>query len=131
MTPPPLPSAEWHWEQGLKFATEAMKTSLLLNGAAAIALMTFANTHSLPDGIKWALLLFATGAAVTGFGFLILASHMTQLRRGIEEVPLERGQIWTKAAALLVTASIVSFAVGCIVVMLSWPTASVLSCAPT
>lgn len=37
-----LASAEWHWEQGTKYAVEGIKTALLLNGAAAISLMTFA-----------------------------------------------------------------------------------------
>jgi hypothetical protein len=36
--------SHWHWEQGTKYAVEGIKTTLLLNGAAAIALMTFATT---------------------------------------------------------------------------------------
>ena len=37
-----MASQEWHWEQGTKYAAEGIKATLLLNGAAAIALMTFA-----------------------------------------------------------------------------------------
>jgi hypothetical protein len=45
---------------GAKFAVEGIKTSLLLNGAAAIALMAFANAH--PESVralKTASFLFA------------------------------------------------------------------------
>jgi hypothetical protein len=37
--------SHWHWEQGTKYAVEGIKTTLLLNGAAAIALMTFATAN--------------------------------------------------------------------------------------
>jgi hypothetical protein len=37
--------SHWHWEQGTKYAVEGIKTTLLLNGVAAIALMTFATTN--------------------------------------------------------------------------------------
>jgi hypothetical protein len=36
-----MASSEWHWKHGAKYAAEGIKTALLLNGAPAIALMTF------------------------------------------------------------------------------------------
>ena len=49
-----MASQEWHWEQGTKYAVEGIKTTLLLNGAAAIALMTFCGggqPWGLPDQV--------------------------------------------------------------------------------
>ena len=31
----------WHWDQGVKIATEATKMLFILNGASAVALLTF------------------------------------------------------------------------------------------
>lgn len=31
-----MSDVKWHWEQGVKYAVETIKTTLLLNGAAAI-----------------------------------------------------------------------------------------------
>jgi hypothetical protein len=36
-----LEEAKWHWAEGIKFALEATKTLFILNGAAAIAVLTF------------------------------------------------------------------------------------------
>jgi hypothetical protein len=35
------PDQQWHWGEGTKYAIEGMKALLLLNGGAAIALLTF------------------------------------------------------------------------------------------
>jgi hypothetical protein len=32
---------QWHWKEGNKYALEAMKALLLLNGGGALALLTF------------------------------------------------------------------------------------------
>lgn len=124
---PMTPNSEWHWEQGIKYAVEAIKTTLLLNGAAAIALMTFAGTHSITGGVKLAIFLFACGAMVSAVAFL--AAYMTQLQYGNAEVPgVDKGKIWRKAqrwngvAGCLVIMSVVVFVTGCAIVLHSWPT---------
>ena len=71
-----MPSSEWHWEQGTKFATEAIKAGLLLNGAAAIALMTFANNHDLTTNLAKAVRIFALGAGISFLAFF--AAFMSQ-----------------------------------------------------
>ena len=55
-------SSEWHWEQGTKYAVESIKTALLVNGAAGIVLMTFANVQNLPSAVIYPLFSFATEA---------------------------------------------------------------------
>jgi hypothetical protein len=64
-----MATSEWHWQQGTKFAIEGIKTSLLLNGAAAIALMTFANAHQVSASLIRAIAVFAMGAAVSSSFF--------------------------------------------------------------
>ena len=58
-------SSEWHWEQGTKYAVESIKTALLVNGAAGIALMTFANMQNLPSAVIYPLFSFAIGAMLS------------------------------------------------------------------
>jgi hypothetical protein len=84
-----MPSTEWHWEQGAKLALEGIKTSLLLNGAAAVALVTFANTL--------AVCCFALGAMVSAFAFL--PAYLAQLEYGNAEVPgvKDKQRIWKRA----------------------------------
>jgi hypothetical protein len=40
------PDQQWHWGEGTKYAIEGMKALLLLNGGAAIALLTFIGNHT-------------------------------------------------------------------------------------
>ena len=76
-----MASQEWHWEQGTKYAAEAIKTTLLLNGAAAIALMTFATTHTQKVSLLVIpLISFVVGAALSTLGFF--DAYMAQLNFG-------------------------------------------------
>jgi hypothetical protein len=81
-----MASAEWHWEQGTEYATEAIKTTLLLNGAAAIALMTFAGTtpQKFSPLLICPLLSFVIGAVFSALAFF--AAYMTQLNFGNAEL---------------------------------------------
>jgi hypothetical protein len=126
---PMTPNSEWHWEQGIKYAIEGIKTGLLLNGAAAIALMTFANTHPVTGGVKCAIFSFALGATVAAFAFI--AAYKTQLEYGNALIPgisnkdevWRKGQWWNHIAVYSVVTSVVMFAIGCGIVLWSWPTA--------
>lgn len=97
-----MASAEWHWEQGVKYAIEGIKTSLLLNGVAAISLMTFVSHKTLSWYIIVALVLFALGAMTSAVTFL--AAYKTQLEYGNAEVGLEinlndkerKYEVWSK-----------------------------------
>ncbi len=116
-----MASQEWHWEQGAKFAVEGIKTTLLLNGAAAIALMTFAtNAQKFSSLLISPLLSFVAGASLSAFAFL--AAYMAQLEYGNGEQSgigdQNRAQIWKRAqhwnqwAVLTMLASIVAFGLG-------------------
>ena len=46
------PDQEWHWGEGTKYAIEGMKALLLLNGGAAIALLTFIGNRAPAAAVK-------------------------------------------------------------------------------
>jgi hypothetical protein len=73
MTAPTPDEQRYHWTEGNKFALEAMKSLLWLNGASAAALLTvFGGTHQHPisPDSKYAILSFAIGAAFSVFMFI-------------------------------------------------------------
>jgi hypothetical protein len=113
-----MASQEWHWEQGAKYAVESIKTALLLNGAAAIALMTFAGTRQFSLALICPLFVFALGAAASAFAFL--AAYLAQLLYGNAEGAgaTNKDQDWNKAkrwnqrAVGLVLGSVILFALG-------------------
>lgn len=121
-----MASSEWHWEQGVKYAIESIKTALLLNGAAGIALMTFAGTRKFPFALIWPVVPFAFGALLSAAAFL--AAYLTELNYGNAErtgiAPTEkeqnwrRGQRWNGLAIGLMAVSIFAFAVGIILAAL-------------
>ena len=89
-------SQEWHWEQAAKYAVESIKTTLLLNGAAAIAVMTFAATRKFSGALHTPLVLFAVGAMLSAIGFL--AAYVCQVKYGNATRPgindAEHDRIW-------------------------------------
>jgi hypothetical protein len=116
-----MATKEWHWAEGTKYAIECVKTALLLNGAAAIALMTFANARSFSVAlVAWPLRWFAAGAALAAIAFFL--AYLTQLEYGNAEhliyTDAVRADHWEKAkrthrwAAYVVLASVVMFVVG-------------------
>ena len=73
--------AEFHWSEGMKYVSEALKGSLLLNGAAAVSTLTFlGNFRSSDDQLVYAMVYFAIGALFSplSFGF----AYLTQLQYG-------------------------------------------------
>jgi len=44
--------AKWHWAEGNKYALEAAKAILLVNGAAAVATLTFIGNLILPQSSR-------------------------------------------------------------------------------
>ena len=111
-------SPQWHWEQGVKYAVEGIKTALLLNGAAAIALMTFANTRKFSGALHTPLILFAVGAMLSAIAFV--AAYLCEVAYGNAERPdnADREQDWkhgqrlNQAAMFWVSLSLVAFLVG-------------------
>jgi hypothetical protein len=118
-----MASAEWHWEQGTEYAAEAIKTTFLLNGAAAIALMTFAtNTQKFSSLLICPLMSFVFGAGFSALAFF--AAYMAQLIFGnAAQAKAEGhsneynrlwkgGQRWSYGAIGFVGLSVVAFGLG-------------------
>jgi hypothetical protein len=116
-----MPSQEWHWDQGNKYAVEAIKTTLVLNGAAAIALMTFATqTQKFSSLLIAPLLCFTGGAGFSAIAFF--GAYMAQLVYGNAAQPgtspevsrkiWKGGQRWNIAALALMMLSVLAFGLG-------------------
>jgi hypothetical protein len=73
--------ARWHWGEGTKYGLEAIKALLIINGAAAVSILTFiGNTKAHEVLLILALVSFAFGV-VTGVATHICA-YLTQLVYG-------------------------------------------------
>jgi hypothetical protein len=80
--------AKWHWEQGNRYAVEGIKTLLLLNGGAALALLAFegnkAKVEHAADQIATlvgnSMMSFGVGALAAALGFMV--AYLTQLQYG-------------------------------------------------
>jgi hypothetical protein len=83
-----MPNTEWHWEQGTKYAVEALKALLVINGGAAVALLAFAGQISKNGGdlvstasrLGNSLLGFGLGALFAAMAFV--AAYIAQLQYG-------------------------------------------------
>lgn len=67
---------QWHWAEGMKYALEGTKLLFILNGGAAISVLTFiGNTKAGSRALIVAMILFALGAfsAVLTMVFAYLA----------------------------------------------------------
>jgi hypothetical protein len=73
--------SKFHWSEGMKYVAEALKGSLLLNGAAAISTLTFlGNSKSTDDRLIYAMIFFASGAVFSPISFFL--AYLTQLHYG-------------------------------------------------
>ena len=73
--------AKWHWAEGMKFALEGVKLLFILNGAAAVSILTFVgNMKAGSSWLIWSLLSFAFGAASTVPAMVF--AYLTQLQYG-------------------------------------------------
>jgi hypothetical protein len=115
-----MASQEWHLDQATKYAIEGIKTALLLNGAAAIALMTFANTRQFSGALITPLYCFAIGALLSTIAFFCASQaqvvYGNASRTGISEKEANElwvgGSRWTIGAIVWVTLSLLAFFVG-------------------
>ncbi|WP_149588007.1 hypothetical protein [Tabrizicola flagellatus] len=73
--------AKFHWAEGMKYVVEALKGSLILNGAAAVSTLTFlGNSKSADDRLVYAMIFFASGAVFSPISFAM--AYLTQLQYG-------------------------------------------------
>ena len=118
---------KWHWGESNKFAMEAMKTLLLLNGGSAVALLAFVGnlkgsnaTAPLPS-IGSAMLCFGLGALCAALAFIF--AYLAQLEYGNEGEERAReildarprarpSQIFHRMAYGFIAVSVSAFAAG-------------------
>jgi hypothetical protein len=74
--------AKWHWAEGNKYALEAAKAILLVNGAAAVATLTFIGNLKLQPtpGLVWSMVIFAVAALASALLFIF--AYFAQLYYG-------------------------------------------------
>lgn len=103
-------NAKWHWGEGNKYVLEGVKTILLVNGAAAVSMLTFIGNFKLhpTKTLIVAMLLFSGGAmsSVLIFG----SAYLTQLHYGNENSDMATK--WHKYTYAVVLFSIILFLSG-------------------
>lgn len=88
--------AKFHWAEGIKLATEAIKMLFYLNGAAAISVITFiGNLKQRSEPLIFAMQLFAFGAALAPAALAI--GYLSQMYFGNSQPVFEPGQKRTGA----------------------------------
>jgi hypothetical protein len=92
MTDPTPDDQRHHWTEANKFALEAMKALLWLNGVSVALLTLFGGSHQHPvtPDFGHAILTFAFGAAFSVFMFIW--AYAVQLRFSRHGVPKKWGQ---------------------------------------
>jgi hypothetical protein len=118
-TPEGPTTSEWHWGNAIKYAAEGIKTVLLLNGAAAIGLMTFANIHAFSRLLIAALSVFAFGAMLSALSFMCAyrteTGYGNALYPGADRIDLwQKAQWWNKCTVIVLLLSVTMFAIGAV-----------------
>jgi hypothetical protein len=96
-------TTKWHWTEGMKYALEGIRMLLLLNGGAAISVLTFAgNTRATSVSFVVSLGAFALGAAAAPLAMIF--AYLAQLHYGNAELQsansAERTKVWGQAALM-------------------------------
>jgi hypothetical protein len=113
----------WHWGEGAKFAVEGIKSVLLLNGGAGVALLAFYGNAAKGGGTTFgpssgfALLSFGTGALLSALAFLF--AYLAQLQYG--KAADAEGSRYHAAAYGCFVGSAVGFLLGLIAAWFSLP----------
>jgi hypothetical protein len=109
----------WHWEQGVKFAIEGIKALILINGVAAISILTFLGHHGTLKlflaKIKLGMIFFSFGVLSATICFIL--SYVVQLKYGnnfISKIP----RVIHTLVYIFVFLSIVFFVCGIILIYL-------------
>jgi hypothetical protein len=121
--------ARWHWAEGNKYALEAARALLLLNGASAISILTYlGNVRPHKHNLLIAIFLLSLGAGSATFIFLL--GYIAQLYYGNQSV--EEGTIqstmsrqlavrWHKACYAAGALAVIFFVVGIAVAVFGLP----------
>lgn len=103
---------KWHWGEGTKYVVEGGRALLLINGAAAVSILTFiGHTHNRKDFIATAMIIFSVGALFSSLIFLV--AYLTQLQYGNNN---QKWAVrWHIVTYCVVSAGILLFVAGIIV----------------
>lgn len=72
---------KFHWDEGMKYALEAIKTLFILNRAAVASILTFiGNRKNGSDILVYSMGCFALGAAIAPISFVL--AYLAQLNYG-------------------------------------------------
>ena len=105
---------KWHWGEGTKYVIEGAKAILLINGGAAISILTFiGNTKTHQALITISIAFFAFGALASALIFLFC--YLTQLEYG--NAGTGRSNKWHTKSYCAVVISVGFFFVGMLVAM--------------
>lgn len=111
--PSPTPDEkQYHWSEGNKYALEAMKALLWLNGASAAALLAFfggTRPRAITPAFGYSIVSFGVGATLSVI--LFICAYATQLHYGNNGITTT-GQRIHNAAYLPLTDSLVAFLFG-------------------
>ena len=109
------PDQECHWGEGTKYAIEGMKALLLLNGGAAIALLTFIGNRAPAAAVK-PIIAAAVGNSLLSFGVgtvsaasVFILAYLTQLHYGNASAS---APWWHYVTYVLVVAAVAGFIIG-------------------
>jgi hypothetical protein len=129
VAPSPPALGEWHVEETYKglltIAVEALKMLALVNGGAAIGVLTYlgnlvARSNSPPHASEIGPALFCYSGGLTATILAFVVAYVTQLRLFREEADLRKGldvrrlhNIGVVLGVLLALAAAAAFGVGC------------------
>lgn len=100
---------KWHWGEAMKYVLEGAKSILLINGAAAISVLTFiGNTKAHQIFITISIFFFALGSLASALIFLFC--YLAQLEYG--NVGIGQDNKWHNKSYWFVGISVGFFFVG-------------------
>jgi uncharacterized membrane protein YidH (DUF202 family) len=113
-----MANSEWHWTEGNKYALEAIKALLLINGGAAVALLAFAGIFAkegsegarIASSLSSSLLAFGIGALLSAIAFVFAYNTQREYGRGGESH--RPAHIWHYGTYAILVFTIVAFVTG-------------------
>jgi Na+-driven multidrug efflux pump len=113
-----MASPEWHWTEGNKYAVEAIKALLVINGGAAVALLAFAGNFTKAGGdaasiaasLSWSLFAFGVGALFSALASVFAYNTQREYGRGGEVS--RPAHVWHCGTYAVLVISILGFLTG-------------------
>lgn len=101
--------SQFHWSEGMKYAIEGIRSSFILNGVAAISVLTFlGNAKSSDDRLVYAMICFAVGGLLGPITLWL--AYLTQLFYGNNSYRIANR--WHNVTYIFAFLGIVCFGIG-------------------